>query len=103
MKRLIDVREERPWLDPVSYGRRAPGARGRLGPAAYEAIARTTSRVPEVMVKVTGGGRSVRQVRDEIEYFHREGDLEIETDDGLRLRGKGVEKELVKDWDLKLE
>jgi len=103
MKRLIDAREGRPWIDPVSYGRRSPGARGRLGPAAYEAIARTTARAPEVMVKVTGGGRSVGKVRDSIDYFHRQGELEIETDDGFRLRGKGVEKELVKDWELQLE
>ena len=29
--------------------------------------------------------------------------MEIETDDGQRLSGKGVEKELLEDWDLDLE
>jgi hypothetical protein len=29
--------------------------------------------------------------------------MEIETDDGQRLSGEGVEKELLEDWDLDLE
>jgi len=98
----VDAREEPGWLDIVSYGRRGPGQRGPLRPY-YEAIARTTSRVPEVMVKVTGGGRNVRQVRDEISYFGRKGKLEIETDDGQRLQGAGIDKQIIEDWDLDLE
>jgi hypothetical protein len=31
------------------------------------------------------------------------GEVEIETDDGQRLSGEGVEKELLEDWDLDLE
>src|SRR5688572_2038262 len=99
-KRMVSVRQEPAWLDIVSYGRRGPGQRGRLGPSNYEAIARTTGGAPEVMVKVTGGGRNVQQVLDEIAYFGREGDLEIETDDGQRLIGEGIPKQLVDDWDL---
>jgi hypothetical protein len=37
-------------------------------------------RVPEVMVKVTGRGRSLQQVKDEIGYFGREGELSVETE-----------------------
>jgi type IV secretory pathway VirD2 relaxase len=32
-----------------------------------------------------------------------DGELELETDDGQRLSGQGVSKELLKDWDLDLE
>ena len=32
-----------------------------------------------------------------------DGELELETDDGQRLSGEGVSKELLKDWDLDLE
>jgi hypothetical protein len=74
-----------------------------LTPAQHELIARTAGRVPEVMVKVTGGGRSVQQAKDEIGYFGREGELSIETDDGVALRGPGIEKFLTDDWDLELE
>jgi hypothetical protein len=55
------------------------------------------------MIKVTGGGKSIQQVKDEIAYFGREGELEIETDDGQRLTGEGLPKQLVKDWDLEIE
>jgi len=102
-KRLVSVRTERPWLDIVSYGRKGPNQTLRFDPGQREQIARIVSRVPEVMVKVTGGGRSVRQVKDEIDYFGREGDLAIETDDGVALKGQGMEKFLTDDWDLELE
>jgi hypothetical protein len=38
-----------------------------------------------------------------IAYLSRGGEVEIETDDGQRLSGKGVENELLEDWDLDLE
>jgi len=102
-KRLLTISQDQAWLDIVSYGRRGPGQRGRLGSANYEAIARTTGNIPEVMVKVTGGGRNIRQVRDEIDYFGRNGTLEIETDDGERLIGEGIPKQLIDEWNLELE
>lgn len=99
---MVDVRAETPWLDIVSYGRRGPGQR-RLGPAQYAAIARTAGGVPEVMVKVTGGGRSLQQVMDELDYFGRDGELEFHTDEGTTLQGKNIGKDIVADWDLELE
>jgi hypothetical protein len=36
-------------------------------------------------------------------YLNRGGDLDIETDDGERMQGEGVESDLVSDWDLELE
>jgi hypothetical protein len=45
--------EGRPLLDVFSFGR--PGASGRFTPAQIEQIRRTVGRVPEVIVKVTGG------------------------------------------------
>jgi hypothetical protein len=38
-----------------------------------------------------------------LDYIGREGEGELETDDGQRLREKGFERELLKDWDLDLE
>ena len=55
-KRTIDLQGEgKPLLDIVSYGR---GGKS-LTPAQKEHIARTVRRVPEVMVKVSGGARTV--------------------------------------------
>lgn len=102
-RRLIDL-AARPLLDIASYARRGPGQRDRLSPAEIELIARTAHRTPEVMVKVlTRGGQNLGAVRRHLEYLDRKGELEIETDDGQRLAGKGVERELIDDWDLDIE
>jgi hypothetical protein len=72
-------------FDLVSYGRRGPER--RLSLAQVEQIARTVRRVPEVMVKVSGGGTSVGAVKAHFRYIGRQ-DFTIETDDGERLTGK---------------
>ena len=96
--------EPRPLLDIASYARRGPGRRDHLSPAEIELITRTVHRTPEVMVKVlTRGGQDLGAVRRHMEYLDRKGKLEIETDDGQKLSGKGVEEELLEDWDLDIE
>lgn len=101
-KRLLNLRDGR-LLDIASYARRGPGRRDTLSPAQVEQVARTVRRVPEVMVKVSGGGASLGAVAAHFRYIDRRGQLEIETDDGEPLRGKGVEKDLLKDWDLQAD
>jgi hypothetical protein len=65
---------------------------------------RTVRRTPEVMVKVlTKGGRDRKAVGRHLSYLSRDGDVEIETDDGRHLIGQGVEKELLENWDLDVE
>jgi hypothetical protein len=65
---------------------------------------RTVHRTPEVMVKVlTKGGSDLKAVGRHLSYLSRDGDVEIETDDGRRLSGEGTEQELLADWDLDLE
>ncbi|WP_161828462.1 relaxase/mobilization nuclease domain-containing protein [Steroidobacter agaridevorans] len=67
-------------------------------------IARTVRHTPEVIVKVTGGGgNSSHGVNAHFNYIGRRGDLEIETDDGERLSGRGVGRHLINDWDLDLD
>src|SRR3954453_12005277 len=102
-KRLIDLREQAPLLDIISFGRRAPGTRPVFSSAEGEQIGRTVRGVPEVMIKVSGGGKSAGAVAAHFRYIDRRGELEIETDEGERLEGKGVERELLKDWDLAFE
>lgn len=102
-KRLVDLRSQRPLLDVVSYGRRAPGDGRTFTHAEREYIGRTVTRTPEVMIKVSGGGSSVGAVAAHFRYIDRRGDLEIETDDGERLQGKGLERALLEDWGLALD
>jgi hypothetical protein len=100
-KRIVDLRA-RPILDIASYGRAAPGHRP-LTRTEVEHVSRTVRRVPEVMIKVSGGARSLRGVQAHLDYIGREGEGVIETDDGALLHEKGFEKALVKDWDLDLD
>jgi hypothetical protein len=91
-------------LDIASYARRGPGRRDHLSQDEIELIARTVRRTPEVMVKVLSrGGQDLKAIGRHLGYLNRGGELEIETDDGQRLSGEGVEKELLEDWDLDLE
>ena len=88
-------------LDILSHARRGPGASARLTVAQIEQIRRTVRRVPEVMVKVTGGGRNMGAVAAHIAYISHHGGIELETDDGQRVSRAG-QKELLKDWHLDL-
>ena len=89
-----------PLLDIASYARRGPGRTDRLSPAQIEHIARTVRRVPEVMIKVSGGGTSCGAVAAHFNYIDRRGELDIETDDGDRRHGKTVAMDLVESWGL---
>lgn len=99
-KRLVDLRDQHPLLDIVSYGRRAPGNGRTFTPAERDYIARTVNSAPEVMIKVSGGGKSAGAVAAHFRYIDRRGELEIETDEGERLSGKGAERVLLEDWGL---
>jgi hypothetical protein len=104
MRQLIDVGGASPLLYIASDARPGQGRRDRLSPAEIELIGRTVNRTPEVMVKVlTRGGQDLKAVRAHLAYLTRGGELEIETDDGERVSGKKVEKDMLDDWNLDLE
>ena len=89
-------------LDIVSYGRRGPGGTLRLGSEQIEQIKRTVQRVPEVMVKVSGGARDCGGAVAHLKYIGRHGKLPVETDDGQALQGRSVANALVEDWQVDL-
>jgi len=103
-KRVIDVHDGTGFLDFVSYGRGGSERPISLSRAQIEQIARTVGRTPEVMVKVLPkDSNNAGSVQKHIDYIGRRGDVELETDDGLRLQGKDAGKELLSDWDLDLD
>jgi len=92
-----------PVFDLFSYARRGPGSRTHLSKGEIEQIARTARRTPEVMVKVLPKGtNSLGAVQRHFSYIGRKGELDIETDDGEKLRGENVGDDLLEDWDLDL-
>src|ERR1700722_6674472 len=102
-KHLIQL-EGRPLFDIASYARPGSSLRDRLSPEELGQITLTVRRSPEVMVKVlTRGGQDLKAIGRHLSYLNRGGDLDIETDDGERIKGESVESELLSDWDLELE
>jgi hypothetical protein len=99
-KRVVDLRGDGPILDIVSYGRAGPA---RLTRAQLEVIALTVRRAPEVMVKVSGGARTLAGVEQGLRYLGRDGKLSLESDAGYLLGVKGFDADVVRDWNLDLE
>ena len=103
-KRTFRIRAGEPLLDVVSYGRGGPGeSGGRLTPAQVEQIRRTARRTPEVVVKVLPrASNDLKAVGKHVDYIGRNGELELEADDGERLSGR-IGRDLLNDWDLDLD
>jgi hypothetical protein len=57
----------------------------------------------------TAGGRGMNPENPQVDdwsmgaYLDRRGELDIETDDGQQLSGKGVEQRLLENWNLDIE
>lgn len=91
-----------PLLDIVSHGRVGPSNARGFSAAALQQIARTVHRAPEVMVKVTGGGKNAGAVGAHFSYISRRGELEIETDQGELIMERDEQKTLLNSWQLEL-
>jgi hypothetical protein len=93
-----------PLFDLVSYARRGADRRDHLSLGQIAHIARTVRRAPEVMVKVLpNGANSLAAVRKHLNYIGRNGEFDLETDNGEQLKTKDDRKDLLQDWDLDLE
>ncbi len=98
------------WGDRLFYlGNRIVHAKGdlrlRSGAAAQRASAlrarieaTMVRRAPQVMVKVTGGGRGMAAIAAHLRYISKNGRLDIEDDRGQSVRGKDAIRDLVDEW-----
>lgn len=93
--------EDPPFLDIFSGGRHGPRGSGGFSLEQIEQIRRTVRRAPEVMVKVTGGGRKAGAVAAHFAYISQQGKLDLETDDGQGI-SKAGQKDLLTGWHLEL-
>jgi hypothetical protein len=93
-----------PLFDLFSFARRGLGRRDHLSPEEIQQVARTVRRTPEVMVKVLPkSANTLSAVSKHLDYIGRRGELDLEGDDGERLRDTRVGKHLVEEWDLDLD
>lgn len=71
----------------------------RQGGAEVRArLARVVGRAPEVMVKITGRSRDPAHLKAHLDYISRNGELELETQDGAVISGRAGVTELAADW-----
>lgn len=80
---------------PITAG--APGGGRRRKRPDGANLGAMVAGSPEVMVKVSGFGRG-KGVRNALEYIARDGQLELETPEGGKVKGKEEIAELAKQW-----
>ena len=61
-------------------------------------IAASVRRAPQVIIKVTGGGRGMKAVGDHLRYICRGGSLAFENDRGTVREGKEALRDVVDEW-----
>ena len=103
MAKTVRLPKDEPLLHIASYARGGPRAADRLTPSQIEHIRLTVNRAPEAVVKVLPrSSNDLKAVGKHIDYIGRRGNLELEGDDGERLRGR-VGAALLEDWDLDID
>jgi hypothetical protein len=76
----------------------ASAARQRAAAIRERIEATVVRRAPQVMVKVTGGGRGMKAIAAHFRYISKNGRLDIEDERGETMRGKDTLPELADDW-----
>jgi hypothetical protein len=93
------------WETPNRRPRRAewdtpdPAVPRRLTPAMRAKLERIVSRVPEVMVKITGRTKGVAHLKSHLAYITRNGELDAETEQGAAMTGRVGLKDLQQRWE----
>ena len=87
------VRARTPKLTGAGLQQRAHSIRQRIH-------ATVVRRAPQVMVKVTGGGRGMGAIAAHFRYISKGGRLSVEDDRGLEREGKEALLDLVEQWRL---
>ena len=88
--RIVKVQPQ-PRLDSGSMRQRAAAIRQRIE-------ATVVRRAPQVMVKVTGGGRGMQAIAAHFRYISKNGRLDVENEQGETIRGKSAVHDLPDDW-----
>jgi hypothetical protein len=73
-------------------------ARVRAAAIRKRIEATVVRRAPQVMVKVTGGGRGMKAIAAHFRYISKNGRLEIEDQRGETMRGKDTLSDLADEW-----
>jgi hypothetical protein len=87
-------------VKPTPQPRLSGFGSGRAALIRERIAATVVRRAPQVMVKVTGGGRGMKAIAAHFRYISKNGRLEIEDERGQPGLGRDAVRELVEDWRL---
>jgi hypothetical protein len=87
--RIVRTRPQPRLQDRAAH--RAAELRARIAAAVLR-------RAPQVMVKVTGGGRGMKAISAHLRYISKNGRIEIEDERGQVSCGKDAVRDLAEDW-----
>jgi len=65
---------------------------------ARDRLEMTVRKIPEVMVKITGGGKNMARIKAHIDYISRNGKVELKNEQGAILSGKEDLRDLRDEW-----
>lgn len=99
------------WGERTDYGR-LKGRKGRNIVGGYferpatetkasggrQKLAATVRKAPEVMVKISGGGKDMRSIKAHMDYISRNGEVELEDEQGRIHLGKEDVRDVRDDW-----
>jgi hypothetical protein len=88
--RVVKVKPQ-PRLDGSAQRHRASAIRERIE-------ATVVRRAPQVMVKVTGGGRGMQAIAAHFRYISKNGRLDMEDERGETMQGRDAVYALTEDW-----
>jgi len=96
------------WGDRLFYpgNRRVPGSPGGgtglrdRAAVIRQRIERTVARAPQVMVKVTGGGRGMVAIAAHLRYISKNGRIPMEDDRGVQREGREAMLDVADQWRL---
>lgn len=61
-------------------------------------LVQTIRKAPEVMVKISGGGKGISQIKAHFDYISRDGQVELENEEGEVLSGMESLRDLRDEW-----
>lgn len=75
-----------------------PGSVSDEAAVIRKKLAALVCRKPEVMVKITGSGKNIRQIKNHLDYVSRNGELALEDQEGELIQGKRAVRDLRDEW-----
>jgi hypothetical protein len=76
-----------------------PNVSALRSPRVMKASIRAAARkAPEVMVKISGSAKGMRQARAHFDYITRDGQLSLENESGELIEGKAALQDLTNEW-----